>query len=248
MRGGNDQIATRLRDRLPRPVNHGHELVAIRQTAAGGYSLTFNAGGTTKTVPADRVVLAIPFSILRSSVDYSRAGFDTVKKTAIAKLGMGTNSKLQLGFKTRHWSALGCNGDTYADTGYQATWDVSRSQPGTAGILVDYTGGKIGNSFGTGTLPGRAQQFLSQIEPVLPGITKQWDGRVTLDYWAAYPWTKGSYSYYRVGQYHAFGGAESEISGACHFCGEHTTQDFQGYLNGAVDTGQRAAAEVLDAV
>ena len=30
------------------------------------------------------------------------------------------------------------------------------------------------------------------------------------------------------------------------FAGEHTTQDFQGYLNGAVATGERAAAEVLD--
>jgi len=40
-------------------------------------------------------------------------------------------------------------------------------------------------------------------------------------------------------------GAESEISGACYFCGEHTSQDFQGYLNGAVESGERAAGEVL---
>jgi monoamine oxidase len=33
-----------------------------------------------------------------------------------------------------------------------------------------------------------------------------------------------------------------------HFCGEHTTQDFQAYLNGTVLTGQRAASEVLDAL
>jgi monoamine oxidase len=69
-----------------------------------------------------------------------------------------------------------------------------------------------------------------------------------VDYWAAYPWTRGSYSYYKVGQYTAFGGAEEEVSGACHFAGEHTTQDFQGYLQGAVFSGQRAAAEVLDAL
>jgi monoamine oxidase len=46
----------------------------------------------------------------------------------------------------------------------------------------------------------------------------------------------------------AFGGAEEEISGACHFAGEHTTQDYQGYLQGAVFSGQRAAAEVLEAL
>jgi monoamine oxidase len=163
---------------------------------------------------------------------------------------MGTNSKLNVGFKTRHWRGLGCTGDTYADTGYQATWEVSRAQPGTPGILVDYTGGKIGDSFGpeNGTATDRAKRFLKQIEPVLPGITKQFDGNATVDYWATYPWTLGSYSYYKPGQYTRFGGAEPEISGACHFAGEHTTQDFQGYLQGAVITGERAAGEVLDAL
>jgi monoamine oxidase len=161
---------------------------------------------------------------------------------------MGTNSKLNVGFKTRHWRGLGCTGDTYADTGYQATWEVSRAQPGTPGILVDYTGGRIGDSFGSGTPLQRAQKFLGQIEPVLPGISKQFDGNAVVDYWAAYPWTLGSYSYYEPGQYTRFGGAEPEASGACHFAGEHTTQDFQGYLQGAVVSGQRAAGEVLDAL
>jgi monoamine oxidase len=91
----------------------------------------------------------------------------------------------------------------------------------------------------------RAQQFLAQIEPVLPGATAASNGRATLDFWTAYPWTKGSYSYWKVGQYTRFAGAEHERSGNCHFCGEHTSQDFQGYLNGAVQTGEDAAAEVL---
>jgi monoamine oxidase len=49
-------------------------------------------------------------------------------------------------------------------------------------------------------------------------------------------------------QYTAFGGAESEAEGACHFAGEHTTQDYQGYLNGAVFTGARAARDVAAAL
>jgi monoamine oxidase len=39
---------------------------------------------------------------------------------------------------------------------------------------------------------------------------------------------------------------EKERQGNCHFCGEHTSQDSQGYLNGAVETGERAAGEILD--
>jgi monoamine oxidase len=40
----------------------------------------------------------------------------------------------------------------------------------------------------------------------------------------------------------------ASLSGACHFAGEHTTQDYQGYLQGAVFSGGRAAAEVLAAL
>jgi monoamine oxidase len=139
------------------------------------------------------------------------------------------------------------NGETFSDQGYQNTWEVSRGQPGTPGILVNYTGGNIGASF-TGTREFHAEEFLKQIDPVLPGLGDYYNDRVTLDYWTGYPWTQGSYSYWKVGQYTKFAGIEGEQEGAVHFCGEHTSIDFQGYLNGAVETGQRAATEVLDAL
>ena len=243
--GGNDQITTRMADLLAGQVALGQELVAIRQQSNGVYTLTFRSGRKTRDVDADKVVLALPFSILRNSVDIRRAGFNELKQTAIRELPMGTNSKLQLQFTDRHWDSLGCNGDSCSDTGYQCSWHVTRGQPGAAGILVNYTGGAIGASFGQGKVMNRAQQFLGQIEPVLPGISAKWNGRATLDFWAGNPWTRGSYSYWKVGQYTRFAGAERERSGHCHFAGEHTSVDFQGYLNGAVESGERAAAEVL---
>jgi monoamine oxidase len=48
-----------------------------------------------------------------------------------------------------------------------------------------------------------------------------------------------------VDQYTKFAGMEYQRQGNCHFCGEHTSIDFQGYLNGAVETGARVAADVL---
>ena len=76
-------------------------------------------------------------------------------------------------------------------------------------------------------------------------MPSKWNGRVTRDYWTGYQWTQGSYSYWKVGQYTRFSGAEGERSGNCYFCGEHTSVDSQGYLNGAVDTGQTAAKQVI---
>ena len=87
--------------------------------------------------------------------------------------------------------------------------------------------------------------FLKQLEPVLPGVSARYNGKAAFDDWVANPWTRGAYSYYAVGQYTAFGGAEAARSGNCHFAGEHTSTDSQGYLNGAVESGERAAKEIL---
>jgi monoamine oxidase len=244
VRGGNDQIPQRLASLLSGQITLGSELVAIKRNSGSSYSLTFKQDSRTTVVTADHLVLALPFSLLRQ-VNYSKAEFEPLKVTAIEELPMGTNSKLHVQFRDRYWYSLGNNGNTFADTGYQNTWEVTRAQPGQKGILVDYTGGNVGASFGSGTPSSRAQEFLAQIEPVLPGITSHWTGRSTVDFWASNPWTKGSYSYWKVGQYTKFSGMEKERQGNCHFCGEHTSQDFQGYLNGGVETGERAAGEIL---
>jgi len=243
VRGGNDQIPKRLAAAISGQITTGSALTSIRRNADGSYRLTFQSGLSSSTVTADRVVLALPFSILRT-IDFGKAGFSPLKATAIREMGMGTNSKLHLQFKDRLWNTLGSNGETYADTGYQNSWEVTRGQGGSSGILVNYTGGKIGASFGSGTPAERAAQFLAQLEPVLPGISSRWNGRATVDFWAGNEWTRGSYSYWKVGQYAKFAGVEREIEGACHFAGEHTSVDFQGYLNGAVESGERVAEEI----
>jgi monoamine oxidase len=244
--GGNDQVATQLAARVGSQIRTSTPLMAIARNSDGTYTLTFGNGSGSFTNVADHVVLALPFSILRN-VDFSKAQFNQVKTWAINELGMGTNSKVHVQFKSRFWRGQGCTGETYADTGYQNTWEVSRAQPGASGILVWYTGGDPGAAVGSGTVSSQvAKNFLPKIEPVLPGATAQWNGLATRDYWTGYEWTKGSYSYWKVGQYTRFSGAEKEQSFNCHFAGEHTSQDFQGYLQGAVETGERAASEILD--
>jgi monoamine oxidase len=244
VRGGNDQIVARLAQAVDGQIETDAALAAIVRNSDGRYTLTFGTGRSTRSVTVEQVVLALPFSKLRE-VDWSKAGFVEPKTLAIKEYQVGANAKLQLQFTDRHWRALGNNGDSYADTGYQDTWEVTRAQSGTAGILVDYTGGDTTRSQNGSAAEQLAQRFLGQIAPVLPGLDQRWNHKVTFDYWPSNPWIKGAYSYWRVGQYTRFAGSEYERSGNCHFCGEHTSIDSQGYLNGAVETGQRAAADVL---
>lgn len=238
VRGGNDLIAARLTARLAGQVRLNHALTAIERLDDGSYTLHFDGHPGFR---AGHVVLALPFSILRHSVDLSRAGFSERKLIAIRELGMGMNAKMHLQFKSRHWQKLGSTGETYADTGYQCTWDQSRAQKGPNGMLVNFLGAEKALELSQRT----PELALSQLEPVLPGITAEWNGRVRTDDWPKNPFSRGAYSFYRPGQYTRFGGAEGEREGNAHFCGEHTSSEWQGFMNGAVESGERAAREVL---
>jgi monoamine oxidase len=245
VRGGNDLVVQRLAAELEGQVRLGSELTEIKRQSDGGHRLAFEGDGGSQVVKAPRVVLALPFAVMRESVDYSDAGFDPVKRMAIEQQGMGTNTKLNVQFSDRPWRTQGANGSTFADTGYQSSWEASRAQTGRAGILVEFTGGTIGRDIGGASAGERAGQFLDNLEPVLPGVPAAFNGRAVLDYWTGRPFTRGSYAYYRVGQMTAFAGVEGKPSGNCHFAGEQTSYTYQGYMEGAVKSGERAAMEIL---
>jgi monoamine oxidase len=82
----------------------------------------------------------------------------------------------------------------------------------------------------------------SQIAPVYPGLW--WNGKATQSLPHKSSFFQASYSYYKVGQYTAFGGSERLRQGGVLFCGEHTSIDFQGFMEGAASEGQRAARQL----
>jgi monoamine oxidase len=220
--------------------------VALARRGDGRYRLTFARDEARRDVVADHVVLAMPFTLLRD-VDLAQAGFRTRKLQAIRELGMGRNTKLQLQFGDRAWLARGGNGETRVEGSYQVSWEVTRAQDGTPGILNFYSGGATAVAAGDGTPEDRARAALADLERVYPGLGARWNGRVIRNAWDRYPWARGSYSLLKPGQYTAFHGSESQAEGRVRFAGEQSSADWYGYLNGAVESGLRAAGEVLSA-
>jgi len=196
-------------------------------------------------------VLALPFSTLRD-VDLSRAGLSPVKLRAIRTMGMGQNAKIHVEVARKTWPPLGYSGSAYTDwDGFCVAWDdsVRRGPDGAPAILLAFPGGSTGRDVLTGAAHGPAPQvdvswFLRQIEPIYPGTTAAFTGTAYEDHWSDDLWHRGAYSYYRVGQMTGFGGVERVPEGGVHFAGEHTDLDEQGFLDGAVRSGARAAREI----
>ena len=243
IRGGNDQVPTKLAGLLSDRVETGTRLESLAQRADGAYELALRRDQTSRTVVADRVLLAIPFTKLREvALDVD---LPEVKRKAIAELGYGTNAKLMVGFSERLWRTQGgSNGSVLTDLPFQLTWEATRLQPGGAGILVCFTGGQRGIEIGEGTPAAQSEKFARELERVFPGIDERRIGEARF-HWPTFEWTKGSYACYLPGQWTTICGAEGERAGNLHFAGEHTSLDFQGFMEGGCETGERAAQEIL---
>ena len=256
IRGGNQQLPEAIAADLgPDVVKTGHSLVRLAETPNGRYRCTFQCASSTFDVVSDHVVLAIPFAIL-GNIDTTRAGFDARKKRAINNLGRGHNGKLQLQFASRGWVGTGpwpgkSNGSSYSEA-YQASWEATRAQAGTAGILNLYSGGSITDAMKT-TVPFAtaadpkvtldAQKGYGQITKTYPGLV--WNGKATQSLMHKNPYANLAYSYYKPGQYTDFGGYEPTPQGNVYFCGEHTTQEFQGFMEGGAITGKDTADALI---
>jgi monoamine oxidase len=247
VRGGNDQIARLLAAALDDRIATSHRLLALARRGDGRYRLTFARDQAVRDEVADRVIAAIPFTLLRQ-VDLGAAAFRPLKLRAIRELGMGRNCKLQLQFTERAWQRQRSTGETRVDGAFQTSWEVTRAQPGAAGILNCFSGGTTATRAGEGELEERAQEALADLERALPGLAATWNGRVIRNAWERNPWSLGSYALFKPGQYTAFNGLVQQPEGSAHFAGEHTSEQWQGYLNGAIESGRRAAREVLAAL
>ncbi len=260
LQGGNDQLITGLTNEIPDgAITLGHQLIALAQNSDGSFTCTFDNSGSTVEVVADQVVLTIPFTTLRN-VDLSGVTISPLKQQAIADLPLGNNVKLQIQVAKGPWKKDGYSGDTLIEAPFDGSWDGSTYQTANGHqdteILIVVPGGAEGaglaSKYGLTQVQGPApsamvNDALTQYEPILPGVTAAWNAGPKLA-WVndgnLEPRLLGAWSQYNVGQYTGFSGVEKLPEGNIHFAGEHTSTEFQGFIEGAVRSGYRAANEI----
>ncbi|HUJ47087.1 MAG TPA: NAD(P)/FAD-dependent oxidoreductase [Rhizomicrobium sp.] len=246
--GGNDQIATIIANDLGARLKTALALIAIRQLADGRFRLTFASSTSQFDVTYDRVILTVPFSVMRVGVDFSKAGFSDLKVQSINSLLMGASCKTQLQFTERQWFKVGCNGEIRTPAvGFDTTWDVTRGQPGKSGIFNFFAGGTQAIQAGEMDDNQLALLLMQEAEPLIPGLSALWNGLMIKNAWQFNPWSYGSYSTYQPGYQTTLLGIEKVPEGNCFFAGEHTEVQ-NGFLDAAVQSGDRVAKEVAESL
>jgi monoamine oxidase len=254
IRGGNDQLVSGTIARLPAgSVRLGQRLEAVARSS-GGYRCTFaTAGGGSHDVRADHVVLALPFTKLRD-VELRGVELPARQLQAIREEPLGWNSKIQIQCSSRVWNADGWTGNMYTDGIVQGGWEATLDQPGRAGVLIALPGGfggaDIGRRYGLESDAGPAPQamvddYLADFDLSFPGTRAAYNGKAYYTWSKGDPHVGGAYSYLKVGQFTTFNGIQGRRSGNVHFAGEHTSVDFQGFIEGALLSGYRCAKEII---
>ena len=251
---GNDRIATGIAGLLPKQPELGMRLERVRKSSNGRIELTFRDGNRSVVRTHDRVVLAIPFTVLRTvDLDASLA-LPAWKKLAIDRLGYGDNAKMMVGFEGPYWGEIGGNGSAYSDLpNCETTWETS---PSTAtsehAVLTDYSGGARARRLKASAVQTEAGRFLGDLDRVMPGAlthAKKMSGKYLahLEHWPSNPLTRGSYTCYLPGQFTTIADNEGKAVDNLHFAGEHANSfyEWQGFMEGALLSGIAAAGEIL---
>lgn len=239
VKGGNQQVVDKLAYANKDSIQKEHALIQI-DSVDKQYKLTFANG---KIVMADFVILTIPFTMLRKVT--LNMDMPIEKKNAIEQLNYGTNSKFMFGVDKRVWRTQGYGGYLFNNT-VQNGWDNSLAQnkdEGYAGYTV-FLGGEAGKQLNKSEF----DRYIASVDKAYPGVQAAHNGKRALMHWPSQPYVLGSYACFTKGQIvHILPHIATPV-GNVYFAGEHCSEEFQGFMEGAAATGKAAAEQVLEKI
>jgi monoamine oxidase len=228
--GGNQRLALALAARLGEAVRLGAPVAAV--SWSGAQARVHAAGGT---VEADACVLTVPASVMED------IRFDPPlpawKGDALDRVAYGHAAKLHVPLRTpvpasavmsvpdRYWTYTARGGEGEVQPLVSA---FAGSTPALAGLRVE---------------AGPAA-WLERLRRLRPDLAMDPDGAV-LATWDDDPWVRAAYSTRLPGWRREDDELLARPIGPLHFAGEHTAGEWAGLMEGALRSGQRAAADVL---
>ncbi len=241
--GGNDQLPKSFARALSEKVLYNRPVRKIAHDRSGA-EVWFEEGGRLTSIRTPRLVIAIPFTILRD-LDISPQ-FSAGKMKCINTLAYGHVMKIAAQYKRRFWDDAESLGQrVFSDTMLRRVYHFSIDQPGPRGILMSFTSGADAEKLGRLSDDDRLRTALEETTKIWPDAPKYWES-AAIKYWNEDPWIRGSYSFTGVGQAQTFLDLARSPEGRVHFAGEHTSIH-RASMNGAIESGVRVSEEIRKA-
>ena len=241
IRGGSDLLPRAFAARLTDKIRYGAPVVRIEHGAKQVRVVYLQAGAPT-SIAADALVCAVPFSVLRR-MDIS-PGFSAEKQQAIEQLPYTSVARTYLQTRKKFWLDEGLSGSATTDLSYMSVFDGAPNQTGTRGILESYLAGPKARQVAALKEGERVSSVLGLVEKVHPRVRQNFEVGAT-KCWDEDEWARGAYAWYKPGQMASLLPHVARPEGRVHFAGEHASSLF-GWMQGALESGNRAAQEVND--
>ena len=237
--GGADRLVKALQDDASFQVDLGHVVRAVDHDERGASVTIDGPNGRRTRVKADYVIAAVPARLL---VEWQLTPpLPDAQRRAFADLRDGAATKVLLRFKTKWWRRPGRPRAFGTNMSIGAVWESAEDQQ-RAPLLTLLAG-------------GNASAQLSDLlkREGVAGVTKRlrWIGGGTKEKalahvvtWEKDPWARGGYAYFSPRFDPALRDLLARGYGRVLFAGDHTSREYQGYMNGAIESGARAAEDV----
>ena len=238
IRGGNDLLPKAFAAKLSDKIQYGAPVIRIEQDERSVRAVFLRAG-EPQTVSGDYLISTIPLPVMRR-IEVSPS-LSRQKRAAIDQLDYLPMARVHLQSRRRFWTESGQNGWATSDDPLDV-WDYTRDQPGKRGILGTYISGRLARQISYQSPSEREDTVLEMMERIHPGIRENFETSASHS-WITDPWSLGAGAEFKAGQMTAFAPYLSTPEGRIHFAGDHTSA-WNGWMNGAIESGHRAAAEI----
>ena len=236
---GSQAISQRVADKLGERVVLNAPVHTVMQNEQGVRVIS-----DTLTVEAQRAIIAMP-PTLAGRLRYQPA-LPAARDQLTQRVPMGTTIKVQCLYERPFWRDEGYSGQAISDDGaVRITFDNS-PESGTPGILIGFMEGDDGRAWGRKTRDERQAE-------VIACFTRYFGEQAAHPYayeemvWAEEEYSRGCYAgYMPPGVWSMYGEALRQPVGRLHWAGTETASVWMGYMDGAIRSGERAAAEILE--
>ena len=238
--GGMDLLPRAMASALGNLIRYDAPVVRVSRASATGTRIEYETGGRLEGMAASRIIFAVPLSTLRQIE--IRPRLSGAKERAIEGPAYYPATRFLLQSRSRFWNRAGLNGS--ARTEQAEVWDCTYDRQGQdRGILGATTGGAVGRKLLDMTEGDSLAAGVGLVAEVFPDIRSTFEKGVA-HRWPLERWSRGAFVTFRPGQMTSIMPDVSQLEDGVHFAGEHTSS-WMGWMEGALESGERAAHETL---